>query len=185
MSDRTFTVLVKEDEHAIPSEQQFDALIAARQNNEYCETLLPVEAIDAASRELRKVCNIKRGVSEKMLEGVAAGQAICHYVSRRAGWFTDLETGELKDRNVPEMIALCHSELSEALEALRKNLMDDHLPHRKGVEAELADVLIRVFDLAGYLKLDLAGAMADKLVYNLNRADHKIENRKGDHGKQF
>jgi hypothetical protein len=41
------------------------------------------------------------------------------------------------------------SELSEALEGHRKDLMDDKLPHRKMVEVELVDFLIRAFDMAG------------------------------------
>lgn len=43
---------------------------------------------------------------------------------------------------------LAISELSEALEGHRKDLMDDHLPHRKMFEAELADTAIRLLDSA-------------------------------------
>ena len=43
------------------------------------------------------------------------------------GWWTDLETGLQKDRDPMELIALIHSELSEALEGVRKDLKDDHL----------------------------------------------------------
>lgn len=102
-----------------------------------------------------------------------------------AGWYTDLATGELKERNVGEMLALVHSEVSEALEGYRKSLHDDKLPHREMVEVELADAVIRICDLAGYLKLDLGGAIAEKMEYNLHRADHKIENRKAEGGKKI
>ena len=108
----------------------------------------------------------------------------CHGRSVRAGWYTNIKTGQPLERNVPEMLALIHSEISEALEGYRKNLNDDHLPTRKAVEVELADALIRIADLAGYLKLDLGGAYAEKLCYNANRKDHKIENRLAG-GKQF
>ena len=67
----------------------------------------------------------------------------------------------------------------------RKRLMDDHLPHRKMVEVELADAVIRIADLAEYLDLDLGGAVMEKLEYNRTRADHKPENRAKAGGKAF
>lgn len=109
----------------------------------------------------------------------------CHGRAKSAGWYTDLKTGEPLDRNVPEMLALIHSEVSEALEGYRKKLNDSHLPNRSSIEVELADALIRIVDLAGYLNLDLGGAYADKLYYNAQRQDHKIENRLKENGKQF
>lgn len=89
------------------------------------------------------------------------------------------------DRNVGEMLALVHSEISEALEGHRKNLMDDKLPHRKMFEVELADAIIRIFDIAGGLGLDLGGAYVEKMKYNAIRKDHKIEDRMGENGKKY
>lgn len=100
-------------------------------------------------------------------------------------WRRDPVTGERIKRNVGEMIALIHSELSEALEGYRKDLNDDHLPHRKAVEVELADVLIRVCDLAGFLDCDLQGAVDEKLAYNLTRTDHSPAERAKPNGKRF
>ena len=83
------------------------------------------------------------------------------------------------------MLALIHSEVSEVLEGVRKNSMDDHITTRKSEEVELADVLIRVFDYAGGFNLDVGAALVEKMNYNRSRADHKIENRlKGD-GKKI
>lgn len=110
---------------------------------------------------------------------------ICHNLAKEAGWHTDLETGLPKERNKLELIALCHSELSEALEGVRKNLMDDKLPHRKMEEVEMADCVIRIMDYCGLYNLDLGGAIAEKLAYNQTRADHKPENRLKDGGKKY
>lgn len=89
------------------------------------------------------------------------------------------------ERNVGEMLCLVHSEISEALEGHRKNLQDDKLPHRKQIEVELADAIIRIFDIAQGLGLDLGGAYEEKMAYNAKREDHKIENRLKEGGKKY
>lgn len=113
-----------------------------------------------------------------------------------AGWWTDLNSGtnlakEAVDNTrlgkalVAEKLCLVHSEISEAMEGHRKNLMDDKLPHRKMIEVELADTVIRIFDLAGALDLDIGGAIQEKRRFNLTRLDHKIENRANENGKSY
>jgi len=111
----------------------------------------------------------------------------CHQRALSGGWWKDINTGEdmRGKRNVGELLCLIHSEISEAMEGHRKGLMDDKLPHRTMFEVELADTLIRIFDLAGGYELDLGGALAEKLEYNSTRADHKVENRLADGGKKF
>lgn len=66
-------------------------------------------------------------------------------------WWRDIHTGAPIKRNVGELIALIHSEISEALEGERKNLMDSHLPHRRAGEVEMADAYIRILDMIGGL----------------------------------
>jgi NTP pyrophosphatase (non-canonical NTP hydrolase) len=103
-----------------------------------------------------------------------------HARSRSAGWWA---TPELS--NIPTKLCLIHSEISEAMEGHRKDRMDDHLPHRKMIEVELADAMIRIGDLAGALGLDLGRAITEKMEYNLHREDHKQEVRNAINGKKF
>lgn len=122
------------------------------------------------------------------VRGVRAAQSISHQLAEKSGWWTDLETGERIPRervNLGEKLCLIHSEISEAMEGARKGLQDTHLPHLSMLEVELADVVIRIFDLAGFLGLDVSSAMFQKLAYNQSRPDHKIESRKAEGGKTF
>ena len=130
-------------------------------------------------------------------------QTACHYLAAKSGWWRETMDGKeydlrrviLQPENdmearlgkalVAEKLCLSHSEVSEAMEGYRKGLMDDHLPHRPMIEVELADAVIRIADLAGALGLDLGGAIAEKLEYNQERADHKPENRAKEGGKAF
>lgn len=90
-----------------------------------------------------------------------------------------------EERNPLELLALITSEVSEALEGVRKDQMDDKLPHRKMEEVELADVIVRVLDYAGGRGLDVGGALVEKLIFNTTREDHKLENRQKDGGKKY
>jgi NTP pyrophosphatase (non-canonical NTP hydrolase) len=107
----------------------------------------------------------------------------CHMANRR--WWHDLITDERLDRNKGELLMLIVSEIAEAMEGERKNLMDSHLPHRRAAEVELADALIRIFDYAGAYGMDLDGAVREKREYNANRADHSREARLAPNGKKF
>lgn len=158
-------------------------------------------------------------------------------------WWHDAD-GKRLERNRGQLLMLVVSEIAEAMEALRKDAMDDKLTHRKGEEVELADAYIRLMDYAGGFglkldyrlidcrcspisdnraanlleivknvtdisygeceendevalalssildyahcyKLDLEGAIQEKLAYNQTRADHTHEHRAGVGGKKF
>jgi hypothetical protein len=100
-------------------------------------------------------------------------------------WWYDPATGNALDRNFGEMIALCHSELSEALEGHRKNLQDDHLPQYKMADVELIDCMIRLFDLLDARGVNVEEVFWAKMAYNRDRADHKLENRLLPGGKAY
>ena len=116
-------------------------------------------------------------LEKRAMDGIRAAQELAHKTATDAGWYTNPVTGEPVKRNFGEVVTLMHSELSEALEADRKSLKDDKLPHRDGREVEFADCIIRILDTAAALGMDLAGALIEKNRYNKDRADHKLEAR--------
>ncbi len=157
------------------------------------EQVQELEMENAALRE--EIKHLRGAKMNKMQEQVTDADIICHGIKLAiedshsaavaCGWYTDLDTEQPKKMNDGERFMLMVSEIAEAMEGVRKNLMDDKLPHRRMVEVELADLLIRVFDFAGANNLDLAGAYIEKRAFNDHRPDHKPENRKLDGGKQF
>jgi NTP pyrophosphatase (non-canonical NTP hydrolase) len=106
----------------------------------------------------------------------------CHVAN--AQWW-ERPDGTPIERNKGELLMLVVSEVAEAMEGERRDLMDDHLPQRRMAEVELADTLIRIFDYAAAFDYDLEGAYREKMAYNARRADHKHEARLRAGGKKW
>ena len=89
---------------------------------------------------------------------------ISHHIAKEKGWWDDT-------RNDGELIALMHSELSEALEAMRNHAKEED------VAEELADCCIRIFDYCGARGIDLQKAITRKIQKNRKRP-YKHGNKK-------
>ena len=92
-------------------------------------------------------------------------QTAAHSTAVEKGWWE-------KERSIPEQIVLMHSELSEAVEELRKEnprpfYLVDGKPEGWGVE--LADTVIRIMDTCEQYHVDLQGLIELKMKYNENR----------------
>ena len=121
---------------------------------------------------------------DKKISGLNECVKDCHEAAVKGGWWHDSQ-GKKKERNIGELLCLIHSEISEAMEGARKGLMDTHLKHKSMMEVELADAIIRIFDLAESKGFNLGQTIYEKLEYNKTRADHKIKNRLKEGGKNF
>ena len=119
-------------------------------------------------------------VTVRDISSIDAIMEQCHRTAYEKGFWDD-EKGDYNplSHNVGEKIALMHSELSEALESLRKDPSkpDSHCPEYTNVEIELADTVIRIFDFARACNMRLSGALLAKMEYNQSRG-YK-------HGKSF
>lgn len=87
-----------------------------------------------------------------------------HQINKDKGFYDE-------ERNIGELLALIHSEVSEALEADRNNNYDLRKPDC--FQAELTDIIIRTLDLAAYIKetkrMDIDQMIRQKMATNRNR----------------
>jgi len=137
----------------------------------------------AAPSKRRKIECAARMSREEMLAAVDNSHAAhllrfrnrVHTAAKENGWW-DLP------RDTGTLLMLVVSEIAEAMEGFRKDLMDDKLPHHKMFDVEICDAIIRLFDLAGHMNIDVGKVIIEKLAYNAKRGDvpkrDKSKNRK-------
>jgi NTP pyrophosphatase (non-canonical NTP hydrolase) len=126
-----------------------------RENNKAMNRVLDF----IAPRKMKERVKTMTGINEVAKE--IHENAVAH------GWWDE-------ERGFPEVLALIHSEVSEALEEYRNGhgateiyFSDSGKP--EGIPTELADVIIRVLDYCGYAGINIDAAISQKHEYNKSR----------------
>ena len=92
-------------------------------------------------------------------------QASVHELAKKKGWYDE-------ERKEPELLALIHSEVSEALEEYRNGgpvIYTNDRGKPCGIAVELADIVIRVMDMAEFLGINLGKYIKLKHEFNKTR----------------
>lgn len=121
----------------------------------------------------QEICKTKMNLAKHYMSDL--GQ-ILHKTSTEKGWWGDRD--ELSRTRAGKVqvdigcIALVITELAEAIENIRAGYTpDDKVPEFSGLEAELADAIIRILDFAEARKLRVAEAVIDKARFNEGRSE--------------
>lgn len=170
-----------------------------------------VQSITINTKKINEILPATNHVNEEMFQALNSLCKNIHQVNVEMGWWASVKSvqqnliiiksnlspeekkelidalgiSNISDRNMGELLCLVHSEISEAMEGFRKNLMDDKLKDRKMFDVELGDAVIRIFDICGKYNIPLGTIIAEKVAFNTVREDHKMENRMKENGKKF
>lgn len=126
-------------------------------------------ALDAIEKHIDNIEKENMRLAKRMLGNKDINELIkeIHENAVDHGWWDD-------ERSFGEIIALCHSELSEALEEYRKGFgprftyyNDPGKP--EGIPTELADCMIRILDYCGHVGVDMEEIIREKHEFNKSR----------------
>jgi hypothetical protein len=132
------------------------------------------------TNEQQSVRELSMNKYRPFIEAFKAIQNEAHKTAKAKGWWDERNEliavadaygiGAFAQKAIKsQMLALMHSEISEGLEGLRKDLKDDKCPEFDMETVELADTFIRMLDYAAGFDLPLAEAIAAKLQMNATR----------------
>lgn len=146
-------------------------------NTKYYDEQYDMEAIENDFRDLRgnieetrrntaKIRNHLEKSSDPVVKPIYLEKGLNRLAKLITEWRKEKKF-QTDANNIPEKLALIHSEVSEALEAHRNSKTSNVMPD-EFVE-ELADIIIRVLDLCGALDIDISKAVYEKMCKNTNR----------------
>ena len=126
---------------------------------------MKLESLTSNVAEMRELLLRSEMSPEKQfIDSFTIAAMTAHNIAQSKGWWNS-------DRNDGEMIALMHSELSEALEGIRHgNPASEHIPEFTAVEEEFADVIIRIMDTAHVRGYRVAEAIVEKMKFNAGQS---------------
>ena len=108
---------------------------------------------------------------------LSALQHDIHVLACKKGWWDEAHLeGSLRParpRSTVESLALITCEVAEAIECVRDGQLETTVREDgklEGLPSEIADVVIRAFDLAGHLNIDLGDVLLRKHAYNATRS---------------
>lgn len=97
----------------------------------------------------------------------------CYAISLRNGFHDGDNVLYRPPTQIAPKLLLINSEIGEATEALRQldweTKPSEHVPTMTAFEEEIADVIIRVMDMCGWLGIDIERCVADKMAFNRTR----------------
>ena len=91
---------------------------------------------------------------------------LCHRQAKKQGWWNDLKTGKPLVRCPLGLLALVHSEISEAFLLCGSRRQDKLIPDYLAEYVELADIFIRMMDICGFYEVDFGSKRLQDCFYS-------------------